>query len=155
MRPHPRKFPFFDRFADRANRLAGGSPAFALAVATVLAWALLGPMFRFSENWQLTINTGTTIITFLMVFLVQHSQNKQTDALHLKLNELIASHLEASNRLISVEDLGEAELQTLHKFYQRLGKLAAQQGGLKETHSLDEASEKAERKKPGRRAKKV
>jgi low affinity Fe/Cu permease len=81
-----------------------------------------------------------------MVFLIQHSQNKQTEAMHLKLNELIASHLEASNRLISVEDLSETELQTLHRFYQRLGRLAEQSGGVKETHSLDEAQEKAERK---------
>jgi len=136
----------FDRFAERANRVSGSSAAFALAAGSVLGWLAAGPFFGFGENWQLTINTGTTIVTFLMVFVIQHSQNKQTEAMHLKLNELLASHLEASNRLISVEDLSEVELDTLHRFYQRLGRLAERSGGLKETHSLDEAEEKAEHK---------
>lgn len=146
MARHPKRIDFFDRFADGANRVFGGSAAFVAAAAAVLVWALMGPVFGFGEKWQLTINTGTTIVTFLMVFLIQHSQNKQTEALHLKLNELLASHHEASNHLISVEDLSEEELQTLHRFYQRLGQLAEKGGPLKQTHSLDEAGEKAQKK---------
>ena len=146
MRSPRRKFEYFDRFADRANRVFGSSLAFAAAGGAVLAWLAAGPLFGFGEAWQLTINTATTIVTFLMVFLIQHSQNKQTEAMHLKLNELIASHMEASNRLISVEDLSESELQTLHRFYQRLGRLAEHNRGVKETHSLDEAKQKSERK---------
>jgi low affinity Fe/Cu permease len=150
MARRPKRLEFFDRFADGANRVFGGSSAFAMAAGAVLLWAAMGPVFGFGEKWQLTINTGTTIVTFLMVFLIQHSQNKQTEALHLKLNELLASHHEASNRLIGVEDLSEAELETLHRFYQRLGQLAEKNGPLKQTHSLDEAGEKANRKSAGK-----
>ncbi|HEY0915926.1 MAG TPA: low affinity iron permease family protein [Solimonas sp.] len=146
MARHLKRIDLFDRFADGANRVFGGSVAFVAAAGAVLLWAAMGPVFGFGEKWQLTINTGTTIVTFLMVFLIQHSQNKQTEAMHLKLNELLASHHEASNHLISVEDLSEEELQTLHRFYQRLGKLAEQGGPLKQTHSLDEAGEKARAK---------
>ncbi len=85
---------WFDRFAGAATRHAGSPAAFALAVFVVLAWAVTGPMFEYSENWQLVINTGTTIVTFLMVFLIQQSQNKDAVAVHLKLNELLASHRE-------------------------------------------------------------
>ena len=148
MRSPRKKFPLFDRFADTANRVFGSSVAFAFAGGSVLVWLAAGPFFGFGENWQLTINTGTTIVTFLMVFLIQHSQNKQTEAMHMKLNELIASHQEASNQLISVEDLSEAELETLHRFYQRLGRLAADDQAIKQTHSLDEASQRQKRKRP-------
>ena len=115
MARHLKRIDLFDRFADGANRVFGGSVAFVAAAGAVLLWAAMGPVFGFGEKWQLTINTGTTIVTFLMVFLIQHSQNKQTEAMHLKLNELLASHHEASNHLISVEDLSEEELQTLHR----------------------------------------
>ena len=129
----------FDRFASWVTRLAGSPGAFALAVGIVIGWALSGPSLGYSENWQLVINTGTTIITFLMVFLIQQSQNKDSRALHIKLNELIASHKLASNRTISVEDLDAAELELLHAFYARLGELAQKEGGLKRSHSLDDA----------------
>ena len=131
----------FDRLAGHVTRAVGSPLAFALAVATVLVWALSGPLFDFSETWQLVINTGTTIVTFLMVFVIQQSQNKDSVALHLKLNELIASHRNASNRLIAIEDLDEVELRTLRAFYCRLSELAERSGGVKETHSLDEADD--------------
>jgi low affinity Fe/Cu permease len=110
----------FEAFAGRASGLTGSFWAFGLAVIVVVAWALAGPLFDFSENWQLVINTGTTIVTFLMVFLIQHSQNKETRALQLKLNELIAAMEGASNRLIDVEDLTDREIDYLYRRYQHL-----------------------------------
>lgn len=138
---HRRLMHLFDRFAGAATRQAGSPAAFALAVAVVLVWAVTGPLFGFSETWQLVINTGTTIITFLMVFLIQQSQNKDSMAVHLKLNELLASHKQASNHLISIEDLDEDELRQLVIFYRHLAKLADEEGGVKCSHSLDEADE--------------
>lgn len=129
----------FDRFAGAATRHAGSPTAFVMAVVVVLAWALTGPLFDYSETWQLVINTGTTIVTFLMVFLIQQSQNKDAVAVHLKLNELLASHREASNMLVSIEDLDEEELRQLAAFYRHLAELADKEGGLKASHSLDEA----------------
>ncbi|MBP0628722.1 low affinity iron permease family protein [Cupriavidus sp. AcVe19-1a] len=131
----------FDRFAGGATRQAGSPTAFVLALGVVAAWAITGPMFAFSETWQLVINTGTTIVTFLMVFLIQQSQNKDAVAVHLKLNELLASHREASNMLISIEDLDEEELLQLATFYRNLAELADKENGLKMSHSLDEARE--------------
>ncbi|MBB3014927.1 low affinity iron permease family protein [Cupriavidus alkaliphilus] len=131
----------FDRFAGGATRHAGSPTAFVLAVGVVVAWALTGPMFGYSETWQLVINTGTTIVTFLMVFLIQQSQNKDAVAVHLKLNELLASHREASNMLVSIEDLDEEELRQLVTFYRQLAELADQEDGIKTSHSLDEARE--------------
>src|SRR3954451_16640116 len=102
-----------------------GSPwAFGLAVLVILGWALTGPLFGFSDTWQLVINTGTTIITFLMVFLIQRSQNKDSHAIHLKLNELVAALKGASNRLINVEGLSEEEIKALHEHYCALVELA-------------------------------
>ncbi|MGO4811979.1 low affinity iron permease family protein [Cupriavidus sp. 2MCAB6] len=131
----------FDRLAGAATRQAGSPTAFMLAVGVVVAWALTGPVFHYSETWQLVINTGTTIITFLMVFLIQQSQNKDAVAVHLKLNELLASHKEASNMLVSIEELDEDELRQLVTFYRQLAELADREGGLKCSHSLDEARE--------------
>src|SRR4051794_15385168 len=99
----------FDRFSTAATHATGRPIAFILATLIVIVWAITGPMFHYSETWQLVINTGTTIITFLMVFLIQQSQNKDTVALHLKMNELIAATRGASNRLINIEDLTEDE----------------------------------------------
>lgn len=129
----------FDRFAGRATRYAGSPTAFALAVIIVLAWACTGPLFGFSDTWQMVINTGTTIVTFLMVFLIQQSQNKDSEALHLKLNELLASHRAASNRLVAVEELDQRDLDTLKAFYCELAELARRDGEISETHSLREA----------------
>jgi low affinity Fe/Cu permease len=102
----------------------GSSQAFAGAVGVVIIWALLGPIFHFSDTWQLVINTGTTIVTFLMVFLIQRSQNKESLAVQLKLNELVSALKGANNRLIDVEELGEEELRVLHTQYAKLAVLA-------------------------------
>jgi len=117
-----------DKFASLAARtsLATGSFwAFAVALSIVIGWALLGPVFRFSEDWQLVINTGTTIITFLMVFVIQHAQNKEMRAVQLKLNELIAAVDGASNRLIDIEDLTERELEALYARFRHLATTSA------------------------------
>jgi low affinity Fe/Cu permease len=126
---------WLERAARRVTDWSGTSLAFAGAVAVVVAWALLGPVFHFSDTWQLVINTGTTIVTFLMVFLIQRSQNKDSQALHLKLNEIVAAVQGASNRLINVEDLTEQEVQLLHRHYQRLAELAKRDAILTESHS--------------------
>lgn len=112
----------FDRFADWAVCFTGSVGAFIGASLLVIIWAATGPMFKFSEVWQMVINTGTTIITFLMVFLIQKGQNKDSKAIQIKLNELIASHEQASNKMVDIEDLTEEELDELHKFYEKIGK---------------------------------
>lgn len=144
----------FDRFAGVVTHLAGSPYAFSAAVLVVLAWALCGPLFGFSETWQLLVNTGTTIVTFLMVFLIQQSQNKDSIAIHLKLNELIASHELASNRMIAIEDLDEEDLARVRVFYDHLADLAEREGGLKCTHSLDDAKASHLRKSTRRSASK-
>ncbi|MGF6410066.1 low affinity iron permease family protein [Paraburkholderia sp. MM5482-R1] len=110
----------FDRFASLVKRWAGSPAAFCLAVVTVIVWVITGPIFHYSDGWQLIINTGTTIVTFLMVFLIQQSQNKDSVAVHLKLNELLSSHPAASNHLIGIEDASEEELRRLAAAYLRL-----------------------------------
>src|SRR6187200_2650791 len=117
-----------ERFARRATEWTGSSWAFGLALVIVIVWAATGPIFEYRDTWQLVINTGTTIVTFLMVFLIQRSQNKDALAVHLKLNEIVASLEGASNRLINVEELGEDDIQTLHKHYRHLVKLARESG---------------------------
>ncbi|WP_317127726.1 low affinity iron permease family protein [Anseongella ginsenosidimutans] len=99
-----------------------------VAGGLINAWIVTGPVFGFSDTWQLVINTGTTIITFLMVSLIQKTQNKDSKALQLKLNELIATSRRASNRMVDIEDLTEEELDVLHKFYQRLSEKAKAPG---------------------------
>jgi len=133
--------PLFDRISNRVTRIAGSSYASIVAFLLIVCWAITGPIFNFSDTWQLVINTGTTIITFLMVFVIQQTQNKDTIALHLKLNELIACNEKASNRLIDIESLSEEELEIAHKFYARLAKLAEKEHDLYGTHSLDNANE--------------
>jgi low affinity Fe/Cu permease len=128
----------FDRFASRVTRWAGSPVAFALALMSILVWGLTGRYFRYSENWQLVVNTGTTIITFLMVFMIQQSQNKDSIALHLKLNELLAATKQASNRMIGIEDLDEQDLREVADFYVRLAARAKNGGKGKESHSIDE-----------------
>lgn len=128
----------FDHFASAATRWCGSPLAFCLALGTVLFWAAVGPLYGFSENWQLVINTGTTIVTFLMVFLIQQSQNKDSVALHLKLNELLAAHKSASNRMIGIESLDEQDLREVAAFYQRLAERAKGVVPVKEIHSIDE-----------------
>lgn len=128
----------FDHFAAHVTRWAGSPAMFFLAIVTVLVWACSGPLFHFSETWQLVINTGTTIVTFLMVFLIQQSQNKDSVAVHLKLNELLAANREASNRMIGIEDMDEQDLRDVADFYVRLSQRAKERGASKEVHSIDE-----------------
>jgi len=106
-----------ERFACAATTWTGSNSAFVLAIAIIAVWGATGPLFHYSDTWQLVINTGTTIVTFLMVFLIQRTQNKESLAMQLKINEVVAALKGASNQLISVEDLSEAELQQLHARY--------------------------------------
>lgn len=114
----------FDRFASKFTRWTGSPLAFGAAVAAVVIWALSGPAFGYSETWQLVINTGTTIVTFLMVFLIQQSQNKDSHALHLKLDGLLCALEEADNRLVDIEDLDEEEIAKLAESYHALAEKA-------------------------------
>jgi low affinity Fe/Cu permease len=131
----------FEHFASVVTKATGSSTAFLLAFLTIVVWIITGPIFHYSDTWQLVINTGTTIITFLMVFLIQKSQNKDSMAIQLKLNELIASHHKASNRLLNIEDLSEDELVTLHRFYGVLVEKAKMENKVTESHSVEEAEE--------------
>lgn len=132
---------WFERRAVSITKHAGSSTAFLLALLVIIAWAVTGPLFKFSDTWQLVINTGTTIVTFLMVFVIQQSQNKDSLAIQLKLNELIAAEERASNRLIVVEDLSQDELEILKKFYVKLANLAREANDLHSSHSVDEAKD--------------
>jgi low affinity Fe/Cu permease len=125
---------------------AGSTWGFAIAALVVLAWLVTGPLFRYSDTWQLVINTGTTIVTFLMVFLIQRSQNKDAQAVHLKLNEIVAAIEGASNRLVDVEDLSEEELDALHKYYGTLAAMAKRDVRITQSHSIEEAVAGHERK---------
>lgn len=137
----------FETFAGRVTRATGSSSAFLLALLFVGGWAATGPIFDYSDTWELVINTATTIITFLMVFLIQKSQNKDSMAIQLKLNELIAANAHASNRLVNVESLTEDELQVLHDHYRALAELAMKARDLKASHSVEEAISRTESKK--------
>lgn len=130
----------FERAAANVTRVTGSSTAFLISLVVIIVWAVTGPLFNFSDTWQLVINTGTTIITFLMVFVIQQSQNKDSLAIQLKLNELIAAEERASNRLIDVEDLTQEELDILKKFYIQLSELAEKEKDLFSSHSIDEAT---------------
>ena len=129
----------FEALSETVTRWAGGTWAFGIALGTVVAWAAAGPIFRYSDTWQLTINTGTTIVTFLMVFLIQRSQNKDATAIHLKLNEIVAAMDGASNRLIESEVLSEREMAALRRHYHELASLAKQESELTRSHSVEEA----------------
>ena len=144
----------FERLAATVTRATGSSSAFLIAVAVVLVWGITGPIFGFSDTWQLVINTGTTIVTFLMVFIIQQSQNKDSLAIQLKLNELIACDERASNRLVVVEDLSQEELEVLKKYYVRLSELAKNENDLHSSHSVDEAVDQHEHKSHLRHGKK-
>ena len=140
----------FERVLERAARKVtawtGSTSAFALSVSVVLVWVMTGPLFHYSDTWQLVINTGTTVITFLMVFLIQRSQNKDSLALHLKLNEIVAAMVGASNRLIDVESLSERELRALHTHYETLARMAKRDIDLLRSHSVEEAEHRHSRK---------
>jgi low affinity Fe/Cu permease len=136
---HGRLSYWMERFTYKVTQWVGTARAFVVALLVVLSWAITGPFFRFSDTWQLVINTGTTIITFLMVFLIQRSQNKESLAVHLKLNEIVAALRGASNRLINIECLSEEEVRALHERYERLARRAqADHHHLTASHSIDE-----------------
>lgn len=142
----------FQKMSNKVTKATGSPYAFIIAFTVIIVWAITGPLFGFSDTWQLVINTGTTIITFLMVFIIQQSQNKETTAIQLKLNELIACNERASNRLVDIEDLTEEELEKIKKFYIKLSDLAEKEGDVSQSHSLSEAENVHEfkRRKTGR-----
>ncbi|MBQ0152209.1 MAG: low affinity iron permease family protein [Chryseobacterium sp.] len=129
----------FEKFSNWATKFTGSSTAFVAASLIVIIWAVIGPLFHYSETWQLVINTGTTIITFLMVFLIQKAQNKDSKAIQIKLNELLAANEKASNRIVDIEDLTEKELDQLHTYYEHLAALAEKDADIHMSHSIDAA----------------
>ena len=140
-----------DRFSTNVTAATGSSTAFIIALTIIIVWGITGPIFNYSDTWQLVINTGTTVITFLMVFLIQQAQNKDTKAIHLKLNELIACNERASNRLVDIEDLSAAEIEVLKKYYIKLSQLS--ENDIHKSHSIDEAVENYEEKRKNKRIK--
>ena len=140
----------FEKFASRVSKAAGSTTAFLSAFLIVVVWAVCGPIFNYSETWQLIINTGTTIITFLMVFLIQKAQNKDSLAIQLKLNELVASNKYSSNSLVDIESMTEEEMIIIQKYYHRLSELAKEEVSIKASHSIDEAHDLHERKDKNR-----
>ena len=142
---------WFERLSTRITKTTGSPAAVIVAVMVIIVWGFTGPLFHYSDTWQLVINTGTTIVTFIMVFIIQHSHNKDTTAIQLKLNELIATNEKSSNRLVNIEDLTEDELATLKEFYITLSQLSKKEKDLFCSHSIDEAKENhrdKERKPP-------
>lgn len=136
----------FEAFSTAVTRWTGSTAAFATAVSVVVIWALLGPVFGYSDTWQLVINTGTTVVTFLMVFLIQRSQNKDSLAIHIKLNEMVAALRGASNRMIDVESLSEQELRIIERHFAELAALARKEGDISCSHSIDEARSRHDQK---------
>src|SRR5215475_6653382 len=118
----------FRKFAYRSSEAVGSPFSFIIAVIAVIGWAITGPLYNYSDTWQLVINTGTTIITFLMVFLIQNTQNRDTKALQLKLDELIRCNESARNRLLDLEHLDDEHLERLQKIYERIGSKARNKG---------------------------
>jgi low affinity Fe/Cu permease len=138
---------FFDRIAGLAARVTGSAWAFLAAAGVILLWIVTGPLFRFSDTWQLVINTGTTIVTFLMVFLIQHAQNKDSRVVHMKLNELIAATKGASNRLIDVEELTEYEIERLYRRFAKLS-IDAKKLGIGEAMSVEQELDEEAKEQP-------
>jgi low affinity Fe/Cu permease len=138
---------FLERFSTAVTQWTGSTTAFALACLVIVVWVLTGPLFNYSDTWQLVINTGTTIVTFVMVFLIQRTQNKESMAIQLKLNELVAAMAGASNRLIGCEGLNEEELKVLHRHYARLVAMAKKDQAITTSHSVEEADERHARKR--------
>lgn len=136
----------FEKFATHVSKAAGSTPAFLGAFLLVVVWAVSGPIFDYSETWQLVINTGTTIITFLMVFLIQKAQNKDSLAIQLKLNELVASNEFSSNSLVDIENMTEEEMAIVQKYYRHLSQLSKKDESIRTSHSIAEASQQHERK---------
>jgi low affinity Fe/Cu permease len=139
MHPRSRLGQKLERWSRAVTAWTGSSWAFGAAAAVIIVWLVTGPLFHFSDTWQLVINTGTTVVTFLMVFLIQRAQNKDSLAIQLKLNEIVAAIPGASNRLIDVEALNEADLKRLHQFFSKLAEMAAKDLDLGRSHSIEEA----------------
>ena len=140
------------RFATAATNWTGSTGAFVTAALIIIVWGATGSIFHYSDTWQLIINTGTTIVTFLMVFLIQRAQNRDALAVQLKLDEIVAALEGASNRLISVEDLAEDELKVLRIHYQRLAEMAKRDEKITESHSIEEAEARHNFKEDRRKA---
>ena len=137
-----------ERLSSAATIWTGSTPALICAISVILVWLVTGPLFGFSDTWQLVINTGTTIVTFVMVFLIQRAQNKDSLAIQLKLNELVAAMQGASNRLIDVEDLSERDIQVLHVYFRRLAEISKKEEDLGKSHSVEEAQARHRLKHP-------
>ncbi len=127
-----------ENFACKATAWSGSSAAFLLAIFVIVLWVVTGPIFHYSDTWQLVINTGTTIVTFLMVFLIQRTQNKEALTVQIKLNEILAAMEGASNSLINIEDLSEEEVLKLHDRYARLAARTRRAGDMGGAHSIEE-----------------
>jgi low affinity Fe/Cu permease len=128
----------FTRFSNWASKTTGSPITFVLATLIIITWGVTGPIFKFSDTWQLVINTGTSVITFLMVFVIQQSQNRDTTAMHIKLNELIAANKNASNRVVGVENLTDEDLIKLKAFYDNMAELTRHHDDLFTSRSVDE-----------------
>ncbi|HZV69354.1 MAG TPA: low affinity iron permease family protein [Saprospiraceae bacterium] len=135
-----KKQSWFEIFATKATHAAGSNYAFIIACLIIVVWLITGPIFNYSDTWQLVINTGTTIITFLMVFLIQKTQNKDAIAIQIKLNELVAASDHASNRIVSVEDLSEEELIRLNTYYTKLAELMRKEKDPKASRSIEDTN---------------
>ena len=122
-----RNIAWYARFAKVAARFCGRPRVFVFAVGIIAVWAITGPVFRFSDTWQLVINTGTTIVTFLMVFLIQNTQNRDTEAIQLKLDEIIRATHGAHNALLDLEELEEETLDAFRKKYEALARVAREE----------------------------
>ena len=131
----------FEKVSNTISTYSGSSGVFIIAIGLILVWGVSGPIFHFSNTWLLIVNTGTSIITFLMVFLIQKSQNKESIAVQLKLNELIAASHHASNRLLNIQDLSEEELKTLYEHYRTLVELTQKAESNTQSHSVEDAIE--------------
>lgn len=136
---------WYSSFSRAASRVCGRSGMFVVAVGAIVVWAITGPLFGFSDTWQLTVNTGTTIVTFLMVFLIQNTQSRDTEAIQVKLDELIRATRGAHNVLLDVEDLDEQKLADLHEHYLLLARRARSKRE-ERLRSLNASADEAERK---------
>jgi low affinity Fe/Cu permease len=131
----------FDTFVSAVSNASGSTPAIMLSFICITGWFIAGPFFHYSANWQLIASTSTSVITFLMVFVIQKAQNKDSLAIQLKLNELVAAHEFASNRLVNVEDMTEDELKVIQKYYSKLKDFTNKEGQQQQSHSIDEDTE--------------
>lgn len=137
---------WFDHFSNKVTHITGSPMAFMVALGVIIVWAVTGPIFKYSDTWQLVINTGTTIVTFLMVFVIQQAQNKDSMAVHLKLNELISATQKASDYLIAIEDISEEELVVIQKYYLKMAELSKKKARIDTTHSIEQAIKRVDEK---------